>query len=64
MPTKIKALQANFDDLFDSKEAAVICYLSLERRFLSLQKRYNHLNGQKCNVCGELISECRAGHKQ
>ena len=59
-----KALQATFDDLFESKEAAVICYLSLERRYMALKKRYDYLITPKCKVCGLLLSDCRAGHSQ
>lgn len=41
---KLKKYNIPFDDLFKSKESAVICYLSLERRFLDLGKRYRELS--------------------
>ena len=62
--TTIEALQAKFEDLFDSKESAVVCYLSLERRYIALSKKLERLKRPKCNVCGGYLDECRVGHKQ
>jgi len=36
--------ETKFEDLFDSKEQAVVCYLSLERRFLEV---YQELRERK-----------------
>ena len=39
MGNKIKLYNTKFEELFDSKEQAVIQYLSLERRFLEIYKQ-------------------------
>lgn len=50
-----KALQANFDDLFSSKENAVILYLSLERRYNHLKRHIDSVgNPSHCSKCQSL----------
>ena len=53
-----KALVAEFKDLFDSKEAAVICYLSLERRYNRLKAEYDKL------ICDDSCPAHRAVHHE
>ena len=37
----------NFNELFKTKRAAVVCYLSLERKYLNMMKYYrNKINNE------------------
>ncbi len=40
---KLNRYKIEFDDLFDSKQQAVVCYLSLEHLYLDLCKQHREL---------------------